>query len=668
MNKSDSQNIIQETQEEINAQIHNHEKKIEEIKAKIKNFKDDIDQKMKLYKDIISIDNTKEEYVLNYLLSKKEIEEKGGVERGVEKVKFSTELEKYQICISDEKYDLHFIKNGRKNARKKFLDFFDEIKKFVPENKKSKADIIQYIRNLEAEIYNTGYHNNKKVTWDNEELYLNCLFNCLITSISSLIMYYFKKMRCSEEVLKDEEYIHWDNCLKEAEAEKEKEKDKKKIEKIELKISIINFMIINTVLLYSTIYKYIGYIKLFLSGIEEAFNKRFGNLLLVDMKDKMLFEDFIHFLSTYKFDTLEYIAYWSEIFVPLDKNKKKEIVNLNYTNCSVKFKMIENGDKLVISEFDEEDSLDTNIYCLSNLISGFKQETGIQKIKWKATRYMKVESYNDNLFVCRTKKYWKKLLIDILRSNVYIAARNSLFDKTQINFFMVDDFISDIIDNNIKFFIYNTTFLGETNTETANIYEYGIYNLDIENHSIALLIYYGFHIIINIHEIGGHLNIKYQYYFTLDNTFRSPGLENEFNNLYSNYAHAQKHESGETLEIKLFGEVKFSLTIKEALFVLNKDNYKLSLDDFKMQFKSCNNKNLKELYAPLTDLLTNLEINVKDLDEKDNNKYPYPLKRKTNGPQMYIETKARHPISFYYKDREEINKFFQSFTIPEDYK
>ena len=280
---------------------------------------------------------------------------------------------------------------------------------------------------------------------------------------------------------------------------------------------------------------------------------------------------------------------------------------------------------------------------------------------------MKSDCYNDNLFVCRTRKYWKKLLIEIFRSNVYIEARNSLFPKTQINFFFLDDFISDIIDNNIKFFIYNTTFLGETNIEINNIYEYGLYNLEIENHSVALLIYYGFHIIINIHEIGGNLNNKYQYYYTLDKAFYSPEIKSELNALYSNYAKDKKKESGEIIEIKLFGEVKCYLTIKEALFILNINNYKLALDDFKTQFQKCNEKILKDLCEPLKELLPNLGINVNDLEENDNYKYNYPLKRKTDGGQIFFENKPRHPINFYYNDPEKIKNFFESFTVPNNY-
>ena len=79
----------------------------------------------------------------------------------------------------------------------------------------------------------------------------------------------------------------------------------------------------NIVLLYSTFYDYIDNMKEFLNGIEKSFVKRFGKLQLINMEDKLLFEDFIHFLSTYKFETSEYISFWNETFAPMNYEEKK---------------------------------------------------------------------------------------------------------------------------------------------------------------------------------------------------------------------------------------------------------------------------------------------------------------------------------------------------------
>lgn len=658
MDKDNNQDI---PLDEINAEMNKYERRIEEIQIKIENSKDDIDQKMKLYKDILGLNNTNEDYALNYLLSLKYIEQNGG---GCED-KFSVQLEKYQICISDEKYDLNFKNYPRKNARKKFLEFFAKIKNFLPLDKKSKSDIIKYIQNLSIEIITVNYHNNKKVTWKNEELYLNCLFNAMISSISSLILQYYEEMKCKSKLKNDKDYIVWTKMLEKAKNEKieEGENKEERIKKRDETIKNIEYIILNIALLYSTFYDYIANMKDFLLGIEDSFKKKFGELLLDNMEKKKLFEDFIQFLATYRFKTTEYIAYWNEIFEPLTEEQQKKIVSVN---SAIKFEINKEGE-LIMYRYGKEGSLKANNYCLSKLIKTSTEETDIENIIWKATKYMKSTCYNENLFVCQTRKYWKELLIDIFRSKTYMEARNALVDKTQINIFMIDEFITDIIDN-IKFFMYDTSFLGETNVEINSIYEYGLYNLQITNHSVALLIFYGFHIIINIHEIGGHLNIKYQYYFTLDESFHSPKIKEESKILYSSYAINREKESGESIEIKLFGEVKCTLTIREALFVLNKNNYKLAYENFKEEFQNCNKKTIDELCVPLKDLLPNLGINQDELNADDNTKYTYPLKRKTNQTDLYSEDRPRHPTNFYFNNPTKIEQFYKSFIVPNEQK
>ena len=98
-------------------------------------------------------------------------------------------------------------------------------------------------------------------------------------------------------------------------------------------------------------------------------------------------------------------------------------------------------------------------------------------------------------------------MINIFQSRAFKEERNSLFDQSQVDIFLDNEIIKDVI-NNIKFFIYNTTFIGSINNDVNTFYEYGNINLDIEDESVALLIFYGFHIIINIQEIGVNLNIN----------------------------------------------------------------------------------------------------------------------------------------------------------------
>jgi hypothetical protein len=197
------------------------------------------------------------------------------------------------------------------------------------------------------------------------------------------------------------------------------------------------------------------------------------------------------------------------------------------------------------------------------------------------------------------------------------------------------------------------------------VYEYGLYDIEIQDESVALLIFYGFHVIINIHEIGGHINIRFQYYISLDDNFNSPKINNNLKGSYTSLALKRDKESGETIEIELFDEVKNSLTIREALFILNKDNYEQDLKKFKESYKACNSKKLSELInEPLKEFLNNLGINTKQLDENDKYEYSYPIKRKLNKTnKKYYSNKTRHPISFYYDNPELTQKFINKVNL-----
>ena len=98
-------------------------------------------------------------------------------------------------------------------------------------------------------------------------------------------------------------------------------------------------------------------------------------------------------------------------------------------------------------------------------------------------------------------------------------------------------------------------------------------------------------------------------------------------------------------------EVKNFLTKKEALFILNKDNYSLPLYGLKSKFKNCRKQKIEELINdPLKEFLVNLGIVSKNLNDNDTNIYKYPIKRESNGSNEYYRVKLRYPHqpSFYF--------------------
>ena len=206
------------------------------------------------------------------------------------------------------------------------------------------------------------------------------------------------------------------------------------------------------------------------------------------------------------------------MFCSIEFRKKKEIIynknSLELKISKIKFELSEDGTKLKIDDNKTNYVIDIDKYVLFKIKDESKYESA-ESLKWKLNKYLKPNYYKEELFVCKTKEHWKKLLIKIFQSQTYKETRDLVFKQSRKNIFMVDEIISEIIDN-LKFYIYSTSFIRNTNKERTCIYEYGNYNVGIKNKSVALLIFYGFHVIINLHEIGGYLNIKYQYYFSLN--------------------------------------------------------------------------------------------------------------------------------------------------------
>ena len=396
----------------------------------------------------------------------------------------------------------------------------------------------------------------------------------------------------------------------------------------------------------------------FLISVDSEFHQRFGNLELNSVIDRDLFEDYIYFLATYKFERSDYDLFWKETFVPLNPKEKEAISKSKLFDIKCEF--LNDGKEFKIYDDYESYIVDPDKYNLKCFINNASQNS-VDKYKWYLNKYMKPNYYKTELFVYKTKNIWRELLINIFQSRTYTEARNSLFEESQVDIFLVDQIIKNIIDN-VKFFIYNTTFIGCTNNDANTIYEYGNIDLDIENESVALLIFYGFHIIINIHEIGGHLNIKLQYFISLNDVFHSPDIKEDLRDLYTNNGKEKNKESGETMEIEIFGEVKNTLTIQEALFILNKDNYSLPLYEFKTKFQNCKKQKLEELLnEPLKAFLSNLGIDSKKLKDNDTTAYKYPINRKTNKSDIYYNNKSRHPPIFYFDMQKGIKNFFEKY-------
>ena len=364
---------------------------------------------------------------------------------------------------------------------------------------------------------------------------------------------------------------------------------------------------------------FINSLSIFLQSIENNYKKRFKDLELKDHDDKILFEYFLLFIGNSDFseNIFNLINMWNEFLIPLNDEEIK--MKLNYfeqnsmgtlkTDFDIKERIITINycsEKIIIKNIDN--------YAIVPLINDIISRPLYINLEWCLNKYLKPTKFKDNLFIYKTKETWKTMIFDIFNSKAFKQIK--FYNLKQIDFLSNKKIVYDIIDN-IQFFTFNCIFHGNTVSELFKIYENGLFNNMYEK-SVSLLIYYAFFIITSLHELGGHFYVSFQYFYSLNKGFESPNIEENEKSKYTPFGNLRGKEIGEKLEIKLFGRVIQKLTINEAIFILNIQNYNKKLDEFKKAFTDCNNKNINELIDDsLEQCLLLLGIKTKELLNKN---------------------------------------------------
>ena len=172
-----------------------------------------------------------------------------------------------------------------------------------------------------------------------------------------------------------------------------------------------------------------------------------------------------------------------------------------------------------------------------------------------------------------------------------------------------------------------------------------------EKKSIALLFFYSFNIVTNIHEICGHLFIRTKKMNKKDSKgiLDSPTIEDKNKDLYSEYAKERKAESGESIEILLFERRIRELTIKEALFIIDPYNYIYGINSFSEKFKLCNGMNNKDIVSPKTIFfLEQLGITFNDLPNNSLQKFKISHYVNLDNSKIIFNQEVIHSPGFYF--------------------
>ena len=149
-----------------------------------------------------------------------------------------------------------------------------------------------------------------------------------------------------------------------------------------------------------------------------------------------------------------------------------------------------------------------------------------------------------------------------------------------------------------------------------------IHDKNLKNEDELKIMFLAFNLVINEHEILGHLNIGYQIYSFGEqkkDKYNSPKVKPE---LSSDYAKKRgDKESGEDIEIKIFGRVISDLTLKEALFILNYHNYVIyDYDSFRIKIMKCNEQKIS-LDDTFLEYLKMFKINPENILHAENKRY-----------------------------------------------
>ena len=590
---------------EIPFNITSIRRKIQELENS--NEIQDINKKLELYQKILENDNTKENDVLNYLLLYLNLSKKVNNEDI-----FKRKLDTYGCCISEEKYQANFQNYRRTNSKKNIFNLLNLIAGDLDEDNNfiKRKNFINDILNRNDKEDSKSLKFTKKISWDNKELYLHNLYLFFLRTLTKKLKK-FKKKDEGKNATNSGIYKYYKNLL-------DNEKDKMRKAEIIEYIKNINFFEGDFFNIY------IKYFKEFLMSIKLVFENKFLENELASKEDQNMFENFIILIATYEFKGNEkrIISLWKADLCPLSREKKEKLIeqkNLLNEDDEYKIsfelsnnKLIKKKAGIIIYEINDIDN-----YDFKTLLEDINKNVNDDfEYEYYLNKNLKVSLYNSKLFIIQKKDIWKQLIISILCSKAVKEAIKSVSKDIPMSLFNDQQLISDIIDS-ISFFIYDTNFSGITIENSLKIYEYGLFYC--LSKSLSLSFYYSFNIVINIHEIGGHFNNRFQSFNSLENSFDSPEI-NYDQHLYSSYALEKKKESGESIEIALFGRRLRKLKIKEALFILDPLNYNIGIDDFKTNFNNCLNKEYKEIVniASKETYLNRLGININDIPKEYN--------------------------------------------------
>ena len=142
-----------------------------------------------------------------------------------------------------------------------------------------------------------------------------------------------------------------------------------------------------------------------------------------------------------------------------------------------------------------------------------------------------------------------------------------------------------------------------------------------------------------------NLNFEYKYTYTINiinKVVNKIKIINEWENISSSplFFNLKNKECEKNVEFLMFGRIIEDLNIKEAIFILNSNNYNLSLNEFRSVFMNLKNKKLEDIFkaelnnSNIDDSIFKAYEEYKEKGEKFQlalENYSFNIKRNKNG-------------------------------------
>jgi len=625
--------------------IENKKKEIEKLNKEISQAKK-LDEKLEKSKKILEINNTDTKLVQNHLILFIRIHK-----NDLNTFIIKNELEAYINHIPKKEFNDNFSKyyTKEKSSIEKLNSL---IHKILEENwifanyDTRKNAILFFYKNVRENIKEIEY--TSPITWENSELYIDSLLKSFTQQIN-------KKMEYYKEIQSD---INTDAIKKQDNAINRMKKRLYELDDNSTPLKKYLIQIINELeenrkiisLIEGNFFEeYLFNFNKFLIVLKDSFLKSFTNNYFFDFKEnQQIFEYFMLFISHYNFEKIdkETINVWKYSFTDLNYKQKINIIEaINKKQSDIEFILKEEKEnKLLINIKNKNKKFEIeniNDYELEGLCNSIYNKDNFNKYFF--IKYVKIPKIYNHLFISDIINEWISFNNCIFNSKVIKSLFSTLFEKQ--NDYILDENELSIIIENINYFTFETDFQGLTMRKTLKIYEFGGLN-ELENEDLSKLIFLAFCLDINEHEVLGHFNIGYQKYdYNNKNiNYKSPIINKELSTEYGKERDGQ--ESGEDVEIKLYGRVIYSITLKEAFFILNLSNYNTDYSTFRKNFEKCNENKLIIDDSIKILLLDVLKVNPKNIPQNSNKVYYLDKNNKKFYSKNSYKIQGKHPSGF----------------------